>query len=58
MKVKFSYMNHEVKFQFPKPFIGCELIGESVNTDELLYEFCINHTFNCGLAVITTLSLF
>lgn len=51
-------MNHEVKFQFPKPFIGCELIGESVNTDELLYEFCINHTFNCGLAVITTLSLF
>ena len=53
LKVKYSYVNHEGKFQFPEPFVGCELIREGVNADNLLYEFCINHTFNCGLAVIT-----
>lgn len=53
LKVKYSYVNHEGKFQFPEPFVGCELIGEGMNADDLLYEFCINHTFKCGLAVIT-----
>lgn len=53
LKVKYSYVNHEGKFQFPEPLVGCELIGKSVNADDLLYKFCINHTFKCGLAVIT-----
>lgn len=46
-------MNHEGKFQFPKPFVGCELIGDDMNVDDLLCEFCVNHTFECDLAVIT-----
>ena len=53
LKVKYSYVNHEGKFQFPEPFIGCELIGDGLNADDLLNEFCINHTFKCGLALIT-----
>lgn len=53
LKVKYSYVNHEGKFQFPKPFVGSELIGDGMNVDDLLYEFCVNHTFTCDLAVIT-----
>jgi hypothetical protein len=45
-------VNHEGKFQFPEPFVGCELIGD-LNAEDLLNEFCINHTFKCGLALIT-----
>jgi hypothetical protein len=52
LKVKYSYVNHEGKFQFPEPFVGCELIGD-LNAEDLLNEFCINHTFKCGLALIT-----
>ena len=52
-KVKYSYVNHEGKFQFPEPFVGCTPIKDGINADDLLYRFCIDHTFNCGLAVIT-----
>ena len=53
LKVKYSYINYEGKYQYPKPFFGSILMKKGYKTEDLLTEFCLNHSFSCEMAMVT-----
>lgn len=53
IKVKYGYVNGFGKFLFQEPsFSEIKVPAESPNIDYLLQDFCVNHSFSNGLAVV------
>lgn len=53
IKVKYGYVNGFGKFLFQEPsFSEIKVPAESPNIDSLLQDFCVNHSFSNGLAVV------
>ena len=57
IKVKYGYINGSDKFLFQEPSISEIKVSSESNIDELLLDFCENHSFSNDLAVVENKSL-
>lgn len=57
IKVKYGYVNSSDKFLFREPSFSEIKVPAASNIDNLLFVFCVNHSFSNGLAVVENDSL-